>query len=150
MFSQDKITEIEFEPGEFILREGANCDSLIIVKSGQIEVFRVTKDNKRVPLGIVQSGEYLGEMSLITDRPHSANAVALTRTKCLKISNDAVEDHLKSLPSWLVALTRGLVFKLYKTNEVLRRNGIVDESITTAVKAISEKEMLKDDPKKVG
>ena len=140
MFNKDKVTEIEFNAGDYILREGANCDSLIIIKSGQVEVFKTTKDNKRVPLGIVQSGEYLGEMSLITDRPHSANAIALKKTICLKISNEAVEEHLKTLPSWLVALTRGLVFKLYKTNEVLRRNGIVDESISTAVKAITEKE----------
>lgn len=147
MFSKDKVSEIEFEAGDFILREGANCDSLIIVKSGQIEIFRSTKDNKRIPLGIVQSGEYLGEMSLISDRPHSANAVALTKVTCLKISNDAVEEHLKSLPSWLVALTRGLVFKLYKTNEVLRRNGLIDESITTAVKAITEKETTKTEKK---
>ena len=80
-------------------------------------------------------------MSLITDRPHYANAVALTKVICLKIPNSVIEEQLRQLPSWLVALTRGLVYKLDKTNDVLRRNGIVDESLSTAVKAISDREV---------
>lgn len=147
MFGKDKVTEVEYKAGDYILREGAKCDALIVIKSGQVEIFRTSKD-KKVTLGIVQSGEYLGEMSLISDRPHSANAVALTTTVCLRISSDAVEAHLKTLPSWLVSLTRGLVYKLHKTNEVLKRNGITDESLSTAVKAITEKEKTSTDKSK--
>lgn len=140
MFIKDKIQEVEYNPGEYILREGAKCDSLIIVKSGQIEVFRVSHSGAHIPLGIVHSGEYLGEMSLLSDRPHSASAIALTKTTCIQITSNAIEDSLKETPSWLIALTRGLVHKLSKTNDVLRRNGIVDETITTAVKAIAERQ----------
>jgi CRP/FNR family transcriptional regulator, cyclic AMP receptor protein len=140
MFLKDKVSEVEYQPGDYIIREGAQCDSLIVVKSGQIEIFKVGKNNSHITLGLVQSGEYLGEMSLITDRPHFANAVALTKTVCLKIPNSVIEEHMRQLPSWLVALTRGLVYKLDKTNDVLRRNGIVDETLNTAVKAITERE----------
>jgi len=127
-------------PGEYILREGAKCDSLFIVKSGQIEIFRLDIKKNKIPLGIVDSGEYLGEMSLITDRSHSANAVAITKTICVKLTSEVMEKQLKLAPPWLVALTRGLVFKLYQTNEVLKRNSIVDESLTTAIKAIQDNE----------
>jgi CRP/FNR family transcriptional regulator, cyclic AMP receptor protein len=140
MINIGKVQEVEYKPGDFILREGANCDALIIVKSGQIQIFKTGKNNVRVPVGIVQSGEYLAEMALISDRPHSANAIALTKTVCIKIPNSVIEDHLKNLPSWLVALTRGLVDKLNKTNDVLKRNGIVDESLSAAVKAILDRE----------
>lgn len=140
MFTKDKVQEVEYNAGDYILREGAKCDTLIIVKSGQIEVFKTSNSGAHIPLGIVQSGEYLGEMAMISDRPHSANAVALTKTLCIKIPTAVIEDQLKELPSWLVALTRGLVYKLNKTNDVLRRNGIVDDTLTTAVRAISERE----------
>ncbi|MBY0386053.1 cyclic nucleotide-binding domain-containing protein [bacterium] len=140
MFLKDKVTEVEYQAGDYIIREGAHCDSLIVVKSGQIEIFKVGRDNAHITLGLVKSGEYLGEMSLITDRPHYANAVALTKTVCLKIPNSVIEEHMRKLPSWLVALTRGLVYKLDKTNDVLKRNGIVDETLSTAVKAITERE----------
>ena len=137
--SKDKVQEITYNPGDYILREGANCDSLIIVKSGQIEIFRTTQNGSHIPLGIVQSGEYLGEMAILTDRSHTANAVALTQTVCLKLPTHFIEEQLKTVPSWLVALTRGLVHKLIKTNEVLRRNSIVDDSLSTAVRAISDR-----------
>ncbi len=140
MFNGGKVQEMEYNPGDYILREGGNCDSLIVVKSGQIEVFKTGSNGVKIPLGLVQSGEYLGEMAMISDRPHSANAVALTKVICLKISTSTIEDQLKELPSWLVALTRGLVYKLNKTNDVLRRNGIVDSTLSTAVRAISERE----------
>ena len=140
MISSDKIQTITYLPGEYILREGARCDALFIVKEGQIQIFRMDSHKNKIPVGIVQSGEYLGEMSLISDRPHSANAVALTKTTCVKITSEVLEKQLKSAPDWLVALTRGLVFKLHRTNDVLKRNGIVDESLTAAVKAISSKE----------
>ena len=141
MLHLGKVQDIEFSAGEFILREGADCDALIIVKSGQVEVFKNGKSGVRIPLGIVQSGEYLGEMALISDRPHSASAVALTKTSIIKIPNGVIEEQLRNVPGWLVALTRGLVQKLHKTNEVLRRNGIVDEGLTTAVKAITDREI---------
>ena len=137
---QDKVQTIEYMPGEYILREGAKCDALFVVKEGQIQIYRRNIHKNKIPVGLVKSGEYLGEMSLVTDRPHSANAVALTKVTCLKLTNEVLEEQLKQVPSWLVALTRGLVFKLNRTNEILKRNGIVDESLDTAVKAIKNKE----------
>lgn len=135
-----KAETLVYLPGEYILREGAQCDALFIVKEGQIEIFRMNQQKQKITVGIVRSGEYLGEMSLITDRPHSANAVALTKTTVVKIASDALEDQLKSAPVWLTALTRGLVYKLMKTNDVLKRNGIKDESLSAAVKAIEQKD----------
>ena len=134
-----KVEEVTYQPGDFILREGAMCDSLIVVKSGQIEVFKYDRNRKKIPLALVNSGEYLGEMSLIMDKPHSANAVALTETVCLQIPNDAIEEQLKNVPTWLVALTRGLVLKLHKTNELLKRNQTIDETLYSTVKAIEKK-----------
>ncbi|MCB0378056.1 MAG: cyclic nucleotide-binding domain-containing protein [Bdellovibrionales bacterium] len=139
----EKIKEMSYKSGDYILREGAMCDSLIVVKSGQIEVFRKNARGEKVILGLVQSGEYLGEMSLISDKPHSANAVALTDVKCLWISSEAIDHQLKDAPKWLLALTRGLVMKLARTNEILRRNGIQDEHLYSSIKAIESKEDAK-------
>ncbi len=140
MNQNDKVKTITYLPGEFILREGAKCDSLFIVKTGQVQIYRLDSRKNKIVMGMVQSGEYLGEMALLSSKPHSANAVALTRTECVKLSSHVLEEELKKVPKWLSALTRGLVFKLNRTNEVLRRNGINDESLTTAIRAIQDKE----------
>ena len=140
--NSNNVQEIVYQPGDYILREGAMCDALLVVKQGQIEVFKYDKQKKKIPLALVNSGEYLGEMSLVTDRPHSANAVALTETTCLKINNEVLEHQLRSAPTWLVALTRGLVVKLHKTSELLKRNGIVDDGLYEAVKAIETRRRM--------
>lgn len=139
-FNPEKVQTITYMPGEYILRENAQCDALFIVKSGQIQIYKLNSHKKKIPVGLVNSGEYLGEMSLITNRPHSANAVALTKTICVKITSEALEEQLKNAPSWLVALTRGLIFKLSRTNDILKRNGIIDDTMSEAIKAIQEKE----------
>ncbi len=143
MWNQEKVKSVSYQAGDYIFREGAQCDSIFIVKSGQVEIYRVDNHRNKIPMALVQSGEYLGEMSLISDRPHSANAVALTETVCLKITSEILEEQLKQTPQWLVALTRGLVYKLHRTNTLLKRNGIVDESLTASVKAIREKNKKK-------
>jgi CRP-like cAMP-binding protein len=140
MHPKEPPKETAYQTGDYILTEGSVCEDLIIVLNGQVEVFRFGKDKVKIPLGIVRSGEYLGEMALISDRPHSANAVALCPTTCLKISTALLEQELSKMPSWFVGLARGLVDKLTKTNEVLRRNNIVDPSLSTAVQAILERQ----------
>lgn len=130
---------VKFKKGDYILREKSAPDRLYIIKKGQIKVFRDGGgEGKEIPLAIVNSGEYLGEMSIITDQPHTASAVALTDVEAVIIEKKNIEDQLKSAPQWLVGIARLLIDRLVRTNEVLRRNGIVDERILGAIKAIGE------------
>jgi CRP/FNR family transcriptional regulator, cyclic AMP receptor protein len=131
--------QVKFKKGDLILREKAAPDRLYIIKKGQIKVFRDGGgDGKEIPLAIVNSGEYLGEMSIILDTPHTASAMALTDVEAVYIDKKGIEEQLKQAPQWLVGIARLLIDRLNRTNEVLRRNGIVDERILGAIKAIGE------------
>ncbi|OQW46847.1 MAG: hypothetical protein A4S09_02765 [Proteobacteria bacterium SG_bin7] len=130
---------MKFKKGDLILREKGSPDRLFIVKKGQIKVFRDGGgEGKEIPLAIVNSGEYLGEMSIILNQPHTASAMALTDVEALCIDKKSIEEQIKTAPQWLVGITRLLIDRLNRTNEVLRRNGIVDERILGAIKAIGE------------
>ncbi len=132
-------TTIKFKKGDIILREKASPDRLYIIKKGQIKIFRDGGgEGKEIPLAIVNSGEYLGEMSIIMEAPHTASAMALTDVEAVYIDKKGIEEQLKQCPQWLVGITRLLIDRLNRTNEVLRRNGIVDERILGAIKAIGE------------
>lgn len=135
--SQPQI--MKFKKGDLILREKGNPDRLFIVRKGQIKVFRDGgAEGKEIPLAIVNSGEYLGEMSIILNQPHTASAMALTDVEAVCIDKKSIEEQLKTAPQWLVGIARLLIDRLNRTNEVLRRNGIVDERILGAIKAIGE------------
>lgn len=135
----EKFNDIKIKAGTLIFQEKQGSDALYIIKSGQVQIFRLGKDREsRILLGIVGSGEYLGEISVLTGQPHSSNAIALTDVIAVQLKKDVIDEQLKNSPSWLVGMVKGLVSKLQRTNEILRRNNLVDETLSSAVSAIED------------
>ncbi len=142
----EKNMEIELKPGEFLVKEKSPCDALYIIQEGQLEAFRTNKTG-RIPVGIISSGEYVGEAAIFLDGQHLSNVVALTHVKALKLPKNSIDTQLKNMPSWMVALARGLVTRLHQSNELMRKNGWIDATISEKVKAIRAKS---EDVKKAG
>jgi len=132
-------TKKDFKAGEFIFKEGDPSMSMYIIKSGQVEVYKTAADSKRIPLTIINSGEFLGEMSLLTGKMHSAAAMALTDVVAVQISKAALEAELGNCAFWLVALMKGLVNRLHANNDIMRKNNFVDSTMMTAMEAAEQK-----------
>src|SRR5262249_48888259 len=64
-----------FEPGSAIFREGEAGDSMHVVLQGEVAI---TVTGSAAAVGVVRSGECLGEMSLLAAAAHSATAAART------------------------------------------------------------------------
>lgn len=143
-------TEVEFEAGQMVIQEKTMPSALYIIKEGQLAVYKLNKDGERIPIGLISSGEYVGEAALLLNRPHSSNVVALTKVKALRLSKDAIEAQLKATPGWFLSLTKGLITRLHQVNEILRKNGLVDEKIKSAMLAIESKSQGEDKDKKAG
>jgi len=67
-----------FEPGETVFREGEAGNQMHVVLQGEVAIAVAAS---AAPVGVVRSGECLGEMSLLTGGAHSATATALTRVE---------------------------------------------------------------------
>jgi ribosomal protein S18 acetylase RimI-like enzyme len=67
-----------FAPGERIFREGDAGNQMHVVLQGEVAI---TVGGSAATLGVVQSGECLGEMSLLTAAAHSATATARTHVE---------------------------------------------------------------------
>ena len=139
---------VTFNPGEFLLREKTNSDALYIVKEGQLEVYKTGTNGEKITIGLISSGQFVGETAMLLGRQNSSNVVALTPVKAVKLPRASIEAQLKSVPSWLLALTKGLIDRLQSANDILRRNGWVDESLANAVKAVEDKYKVDDKTKK--
>jgi CRP-like cAMP-binding protein len=147
--TEQKYRTVDYPAGYTIFSAGDFCGTLYIIKSGQIELYRQTPDGKQVPVAIVSSGEYLGELAIIDDEQrHSLTAVALTPVEAICLSRKVIEEQIKSAPPWLVALTKGLVLKLRNANEVIRRNNVVDKKLVQAIAAAEENEQRRRGEKK--
>lgn len=130
---------VTFQPGEFVIREKTKCEALYIVKEGQLEVYKTGSNGEKIPIGMISSGQYIGETALLLGIQNMSNVIALSPVTAVKLTRASIEAQLKTVPGWLLTLTKGLIERLHNANDNLRRNGWVDESLMTRLKAVEDK-----------
>jgi len=148
--AETKVEVVEFKAGDFIFKETEPSSCLYVLREGQVEVHKAGSGGQRIPLAIVSSGQFLGELSLISRKAHTATAMALTPVTAVKITKEVIEAQMKSMPYWLSGLMRCLVDRLHVSNEVLKRNNLIDNSLMkkmTAAEAKVATEVSKKVPK---
>ena len=87
----------EFGPGEVLFSQGDVGDSLHLIRNGSVTVSRRI-GGKDVVLSYVPSGNYIGEMALLSDLPRSATVKAAVETETIKIDGAAFKLLLDRAP----------------------------------------------------
>jgi NTE family protein len=104
--------------GERLFTAGQPADTLYLVRSGRLGVFRQTEDNPEPQfLGVIRPGEPAGEMSLIAGTPHTATAVALRDSEILALPRDAFLDAARAHPDVMVELASLMVRRSRETSQ---------------------------------
>lgn len=134
-----KPPEEKFKAGDVIFSERNAASKMYILREGQVLISKSGKGGQNVPLAIVNSGSYLGEMAIFMDKPHSCTATAMSEVSAIVLSKESIDAQIKLAPVWLVTLAKGLIARLDRANDLLRRNGWVDERITDAISAAEQK-----------
>ena len=129
---------VKFKPGDHLIREQQQGTHLYIIKEGQLEVYKTKKGGERIPVAIIGSGEYVGETAVLLNDNYNSNVVALTKVTAVQLEKKYVDAQLKQVPTWLTALTVGLIDRLRRVNEVLKKHDLVDEALESRLKAIEE------------
>jgi GNAT superfamily N-acetyltransferase len=104
-----------FEPGEIIFREGEAGNQMYLVLRGEIAI---TLAASAAPVGVIRSGECLGEMSLLTTAAHSATATARTRVETAALGHQDLAELIRLRPDIGLHLYRNLAVG---TGEKLKR-----------------------------
>src|SRR5579863_3521191 len=103
-------------PGGMVLdRDGENNRALFLVVTGCLGVFVNDEQGGRRLVTHVPAGETVGEMSLISGDPHSAQLVALRDTELLRVSPEAFNTLIARHPRVMLNLMRQLVKRLHQT-----------------------------------
>jgi CRP-like cAMP-binding protein len=137
--NSNQTTVVSFNPGDYVIREKTGSEALYIVKEGQLEVYKTGANGERIPIAIISSGQYIGEAALLLGILNMSNVVALSPVTCVKLSRASIEAQLKTVPAWLIALTKGLIERMHNTNDILKRNNLIDETLKGRVKAVEDK-----------
>jgi GNAT superfamily N-acetyltransferase len=111
-----------FEPGEALFREGeADCRMHLVLK-GEVAV---SMRGAAKPVGVVRSGECLGEVSLLAAAPHSATAIAKTHVETAVLTHSDMSELIRLRPDIGIHIYRNLAIgtgeKLKRVDSLLAR-----------------------------
>lgn len=106
--------EVTFEVGKTVLKEGEPGLSFLLILEGKAEVRR---KGKRI--ATVGPGGFFGEMTVIDDKPRSADVVAIEPTKCFGVTAWSFTTMLRRNPSVAIEIIRELVRRLRQVEESL-------------------------------
>jgi len=95
----ESVTEKRFRAGEYVFHQGEPGDRVYVVKSGELEVIREDPEAGRTVLARLASGEYFGEMALLSQAPRNASVVAVTDVTTLTISHHGFEALFSGIPA---------------------------------------------------
>ncbi|HST92239.1 MAG TPA: patatin-like phospholipase family protein [Brevundimonas sp.] len=94
--------------GETLFGEGDVADTLYLLRSGRLGVFRRDPDDSRPPqfVGVIRPGEPVGEMAMLAGTAHTADVVALRDCEILALPRDAFFEAARTEPDLMVELSR--------------------------------------------
>ena len=100
--------------GTRIIDEGARGDALYVILSGELEVSK-NDEGRELILATRGPGEYLGEMSLLEQRPRTATVKAIRDSEVLAIDADTFGNLLDANPMIARGLLRTVAARLRST-----------------------------------
>jgi hypothetical protein len=109
--------EFLFTDGEIISHQDDPGDELYIIASGEVRVMADGNGTGQVELARRKSGDYVGEMAIISHEPRMASLVAVGDVRILRISQAQFEGILRERPETSLAVMRGLCARLRECNE---------------------------------
>ena len=108
----DAVAKRRFKRGQTIVEQGKKSDALYIILSGRARVLMTDRKSREVILATLQPGDYIGEMSMIDNEPHSATVEAEIQTDALVLGRAEFTRCLPENATMAYAVMQGLVRRL--------------------------------------
>ena len=105
----DKLASVEFTKGETIIKEGETGDSIFIIATGEVSVYRADEFGKDVWLVDLKEGESFGEYGFFSNSRPFATVKAKDDVTLLKLTRRDTEEIIEKHPG-----VRKVMIRLYK------------------------------------
>ena len=122
----DAVTKRRYKKGDSIVEQGKKSDALTILLTGRARVVSSDSRGREVILAILGPGDYVGEMSLIDQKPHSASVLAEVQTDVLILSRQEFAHCMPDSGSMAYAVLRGLVQRLRHADRKIESLALLD------------------------
>jgi len=106
----------EFPRGTVLFREGDPGKEMYVVQAGRVTISKRVGDVEKV-LTTLGAGEFLGEMSILNNKPRSATATCAGDCKLLVIDAKTFEAMIRGNAEIAIRMIKKLADRLQETNE---------------------------------
>lgn len=120
------VVKRRFKRGEAIVEQGKQSNALSIILTGRARVIATDARGREVILATMRPGDYVGEMSLIDNEPHSATVMAEIQTDALILGRAEFARCLPENSSMAYAVMRGLVQRLRQADRKIESLALMD------------------------
>ena len=122
----EAVVKRRFKRGEVIVEQGEKSNTLFIILTGRVRVVTSDKRGREVILATLQPGDYIGEMSLIDNEPHSATVRAEVQTDMLVLARADFARCLPENSTLSYGVMRGLVRRLRNADRQIESLALLD------------------------
>ena len=117
-----------FKPGDEIIKFGQPGEFLGVVLSGEAEAVVDRGKETQRRLGFDRPGDFLGEMSLLTGEPTSADVIALEDTELLLIPQDIFSAYLAINPEAIQVMAKTMSERLRNRQHNEEAQALINEA----------------------
>ncbi len=122
----EAVIKRRFKRGELVVEQSKKSNALFIILTGRCRVFTSDARGREVILANLQPGDYIGEMSLIDNEPHSASVRAEVQTDVLMLGRLEFARCLPENTSMAYAVMKGLVQRLRSADRKIESLALMD------------------------
>jgi CRP/FNR family transcriptional regulator, cyclic AMP receptor protein len=120
------VMKKRFAKGSTIVEDGKKSNALFIILTGKAKVVAADSTGKEAILAHLKPGDYIGEMSLIDDQPHSASVKAEVITDVLVLGRQQFSQTLPENAAMSFAIMKVLVKRLRQADRKIESLALMD------------------------
>ncbi|KAB0581819.1 Crp/Fnr family transcriptional regulator [Ideonella dechloratans] len=122
----DGVVKRRYRRGELVVEQGKKSNALFILLNGRARVLTADERGREVILAVLEAGDYVGEMSLIDNQPHSASVRCEIQCDMLILGRSEFARCLPENSSLSYAIMRGLVTRLRSADRQIESLALLD------------------------
>lgn len=100
-----KQTELTYERGEHIFKQGAFAPHVLFIQTGLVKVYLHTGARKHMNLWIARSGDFLAFSTIFGKDTYPYSAVALKDSELMMIDKESLKALLRTNPEFALRIT---------------------------------------------
>lgn len=134
----DSSQIVAIRANQLLIEKGHTADSMFILIEGALEVTIPNDRGEQVAVAIIWPGDCVGEMSLLTGEPRSANVRAKINSTLLEITKTDIAPIFEAHPELIEEISIVLE-KRKAANQLLLNKTIEPEEMAQNIKALAKK-----------